>query len=680
MLEKIQKMINSLGPKEKVYEGDDGHTYLGSSYSSPIMSFYKGKSFDNTYPSISRVVNEFLKIRPYAIDANGKPLKNAHIIDVLYRPNQNMGGVDFREVLALMALVHRKVYILVSHSGSQITPDNITGFTFLTGVSEVSAEDGKRYYANGKVYTSNEVIEIFSGYDPYNLGRGYSPSVAVAKWAGLDDYIAAYEAGLFENGAVPAGQFVITATNPEKFRDIAETMQRKHRGSGRNNNVIYTYRAVEPTTGQPLQSQIEWIPFAQSNRDMSLEDIFNQVNQKIDSNFGVPASVRGVNKQNTYASVRVDQQVFIQYVVDPLALKLWSRFTFELNRLTGGLGYSITYDLEVPGVAEEEKIQAETETINLGIIERGLALGYSLDSIVDAFGLSVRYKLLKTDNSKPTIDNDKPEVDEGDEVQDAPEDLNNTKQKKSNEKPIATKTKNIITKFLNNQIENAIDNLDGSSKNEDDPDEENKKEFIKKMLAAAVIYMLVKGKISYKKGITLIVASGYSTEEATSYVVSNSFKKEYKKILKKLATSFAKDTNKSIQDVLSLARQEGLSKEQTAQKLREITKTDEWRIQRLAQTEVHRWTGLAGIDSMTQLMNETGVKIKKVWFTNPGHEPCEFCKAVQDKEALVNEPFFLKGDLIHGKDGGVYKNDFDDIDSANLHPHCKCSVRYEVVK
>lgn len=363
--------------------------------------FYKQNTYDNAYPSIKAIANSFLMIEPYTIDAEGTPVAS-NALDRVYTPNTSMSAADFREALAVMTLVHKKVYIRVHQSGTErITPSNITGFTFLESVFEIDVND-KRYYQlpTGEKLGTNEVMEL-KNINPFDLGQGYSPTEAARKWIQLDDYVATYQSGFFQNGAVPAGQFIITARTVSEFNDIVDKMQAMHRGAGKNNNVTYAHRAVD-STGKAQEANIEWVPFNTTNKDMALKDLFDQANKKIDSAYGVPASIRGVNSNNTYASVRVDEVIFTKYVVNPIAMKIWSKFTHELNRITGGLGVAFTYDLDIPEVADEEKVKAEAKNAELTLIARGLELGFTLETIVDSFKLNQAYKDLVPTSSTTT--------------------------------------------------------------------------------------------------------------------------------------------------------------------------------------------------------------------------------------------------------------------------------------
>lgn len=700
MFNNVRKMLK-LGARKKSYVTRDGRRYLGGGGSIPTaLSFYKGKTYDNAYPNITKIANAFMTIRPFAIDGNGKPVENVSALNAIYRPNQQMSAVDFREALMVMTLVHRKVYLAVWHYengeaviGKGATADNLAGFTFLEGVSEVVSSGAKKYLTAGATYDEAEVIEIYSGFDPYNLSRGYSPSVAANKWANLDDYIAAYEAGLFENGAVPAGQFIITAATIEDFNKQVDEMERRHRGSGRNNNVIYTHRPISDETGLPVEAQIQWIPFAQSNKDMNLESLFDQANKKLDSAYGVPDEIKGFLKNSNYASVAVAERVFLTYTVDPLALKIWTRFTFELNRITGGLGYAITYKIDIPNLADEDKVRAETRNIEGGIIRDMIAAGFSIDSIVDAFQLSNSYKLLRleTKPTAPVINNDKPEVDDGGEVDSAPDSIDNPSEKvalptKSHQCEHKHKSANpedqgvvddvaeVVRKYMQKQIDVAIEGE--ASKSAGDTEESDITLMVAEIMAVLTAYMLSKGQISYEQGLALLEANGIAINNTSRFVVNELTKAQYLVYLTNVARSYSDDTAASIRSVLARGQYEGWDKETLARSLRDIMNTDEWRVQRMARTEEHRCVGQSSVNAMQQLMHETGAKIYKVWHTNGAG--CEFCQAMNGKKELVTNSFLVRGDKLEGADGGMFLNDFADIDSANMHPNCGCYIQYEV--
>lgn len=397
---------------------------------------WKSNDYENAYPSITKINNKFMKIRPYAVNAKGERIDTpTAVINALYHPNILNSSVEFREALSLMYLVHRKTHILVWRKegnlilpGGKITPQNIGGFTFMEGVVCVRV-GGKNTYTvttdtGSQTYTDDEVITL-RGLDPYHINSGgFSATQSACKWTTIDDYIAQYQKGFFKNGAVPSGEFIITAPTATEFNDIVDKMQAKHRGASNNNNVVYTHRPTDQATGKPVQAQVEWVPFATTNRELSLKDLFEQANKKIDSAYGVPASIRGVGENNNFATARTDQQNFMENVVDPIALKIWTSFTHQLNRITGGLGVGIAYDIEIPALADEELVIEERGKVRDERAQAWLDKGYSISSI-KKYLESGDLEDLEVEEVKED-DEDDPDVDEGNEVKNSP-DPNNLK-------------------------------------------------------------------------------------------------------------------------------------------------------------------------------------------------------------------------------------------------------------
>ena len=717
-------MLNMSDKKQTPVGGVEANKSLSFSYrsnpyhGSVTWDWAKGMAFDNTYPSVSRIANAFMEIRPYAIDSNGKPIQQVPAVDKLYHPNRQMSSVDFRQALAVSALSHRTTYILVWHygeggevvaDGGDVTPDNIAGYTFLEDCT-VREVNGRKFYKSDSLkfeFSDREVIEISAGIDPYDLTAGYSPTQAVKKWANIDDYIASYEGGLFENDAVPAGQFIITAPTADAFNAIVDEMQAKHRGSGNNNNVQYIHRPISADTGTVLPAQIEWIPFSQPNKDMSLETIFKQVNDKIDSTFGVPASIRGVNDNNTYASVKVDERIFVRWTLRPFATKIWTRFTHELNRITGGLGVAITFDIEIPSIADEEKVDAERKKIEADIISQMTDKGYSLDSIVDAFEFSNAYKLLeKGADDEATIENDKPDVDTGDEVEDSPE-LAVTKSipthcthehdeiHKEADKTTLKELRRLLNDYLETSIDETVDSLQSASKeisavgleiydeNQDgvideqeiaqiqipQPSEERKYALQLALLALLYKRMLKSGEKRYQDtlvqfGIVLNVPA------LEHYAISDGAEKQYETIVNKIVNSFTDQITDTIRSAINITFEEGGDKQQLIKNVKNVYKTDQWRVERIARTEEHRADNFGQIDAVDVIQKATGREFGFKWRTTSGH-PCEFCQYMNGTVVATGEAFIPLGEKIQ-LDDAVYLNNYEDVLTPQAHPNCQC--------
>ena len=721
MFEKFKSMLNmSDKSKPPVGGGNQANKSLSFNYrSNPYhgsltWDWAKGMAFDNTYPSVSKIANAFMEIRPYAIDSNGKPLQQVKAVDKLYHPNQQMSSVDFRQALAVSALSHRTTYILVWHRGENgeavaggggVTPDNIAGYTFLEDCY-IKVVDGHKYYKSPSLkfeFSDREVIEISAGIDPNDLSAGYSPTQAVKKWANIDDYIASYEGGLFENDAVPSGQFVITAPSVEAFNAIVDEMQARHRGSGNNNNVQYIHRPISADTGAVLPAQIEWIPFSQSNKDMSLETIFKQVNDKIDSTFGVPASIRGVNDNNTYASVKVDERIFVRWTLKPFATKIWTRFTHELNRITGGLGYAITFDVEIPSIADEEKVDAERKKVEADIITQMLDRGYSLDSIVDAFEFSNAYKLLEMGaDDEATIENDKPDVDTGEEVEDSPEEAvtksvchHHDEIHKEADKNTLKELRRLLNDYLETSIDETVASLQSASKaisaigleiydeNGDgvideqevaqipipQPSEERKYALQVALLALLYARMLKSGEKRYQDTITQF-SIALNVPALEHYVISDGAEKQYETIVNKIVNSFTDQITDTIKGAIDLTIQQGGNKSDLIKNIKNVFESDQWRVERIVNTEEHRADNFGQIDAVDVLQKVTGREFGFKWRTTSGH-PCEFCQYMNGTVVATGEAFIPLGEKIQ-LDDAVYINNYEDILTPQAHPNCQC--------
>lgn len=412
----LKSAIKGVNAFPDIHRVNDGWHALSGSYTR-----FENDDYENVYGSASKIINRVADVSPYAINEKKERVLNAVALDKTFKPNQQMSGYDFREALFGKFIVLGEALVRVhTKNDDNATPDNIIGYTFLeNAVRTVSPVDGViTYTVNGKTFTDKEVIRIH-GFNPNSLLDKYSPTQAAKRWSGIDDYIADYQRGFFKNGAVPAGEFIITAASTQDYKDIKAGMQQAHRGAGKNNNVVYSYRPIDGN-GKAQNSQIEWIPFNSDNKSLDLGAIFEQVNSKIDSAFGVPASIRGVGENNNYATAQMDARNFVENTINPLLLKVWTSFTHELNRITGGLGYAIVYDLDIPSVSDDKKVQAETHQITLTTISNALQAGFDIKSVLEAIDAPESYQSLVSGYVAP-VQQDDPDVDMGNEVEDSPE-------------------------------------------------------------------------------------------------------------------------------------------------------------------------------------------------------------------------------------------------------------------
>lgn len=714
----LSRLFNRPEPKAFVGERDGSWDSLQTIPFGALatMKHYGNDSYENGYSPIQFIAKRFMKIRPFAIDNNGKPLDNQNVINVLSRPSQEMSGVQFRKSLAVMSLVHNKIYVLVwEKRGLQIPvpatdnirEENIAGFTILEGVQE-EVFDGKLQYRVGwggeqRVFTTGQVMSFYD-VNPFDLGRGYSPMQSVRKWIRIEDYIADYEAGLFENGAIPAGMFIITAPTETDYKDIVKNMKKHHKGAGKNNNVMYSYQSLDPSTGKPTQATVTWVPFNTDNRNLDLKTLFEQANSKVDAAFGVSAFLRGADDSAPNRSVaQTIERGFVENTLEPFVIEFWARFQHELNRITGGLGYGISYHVEIPNISEDEESEARTRTLNVSALTTLTTFGYTLDSSIDALGLPNNWKKLKVGTSAVTkIDNDKPDVDDGGEVETAPDNPQIKAQACSHDHtdPKAPKALTEAEQLFNAaelevpardllqaQIDRAIANLpqDGVEASvkaldgeDGEPTEAMKLLFLDEMMVLISSIMLVRGIQQWEDGKLLLTGAGISTAGLPQYNVTTDALARYRAYLETVFDSYTKDTTEAIRATLLRSRTDVLTRAQTEAQLRGLMNTDEWRVKRIGVSEANKSGSTAGVESMRKIAEETGADVEKTMQSNSG-SPCQFCATRLNVWFKVDEVMVPLGETITGINGGTFVNNWDNNDSHDLHANGRCVPIYRVV-
>jgi phage portal protein BeeE len=670
-----KKIWNFGEPKHShLLENVGWHTVSGSS-----LDYFARNDYENAYPSIRVIAQKFASIEPYTIDKTGESVES-NVLDRLYTPNNQMSAYDFREALAVMSLVHNKVYIRVHHRGVRINADSITGFTFLEGVREHIIDGRMEYWLpNGEKIGTDEVV-VLKSVNPYNLNDGFSPAFAARRWTSLDDLIADYQTGFFRNGAVPSGQFIITARTAKDFQDMANTLQEKHRGAGNNNNVVYVHRPTD-ALGKPTESQVEWVPFSTENKDLALKDIFAQAERKIDSVYGVPAEIRGFLSNSNYASVATAERVFVAYTLQPFALKVWQKFTHELNRITGGAGVAITFDLDMPVVADEEKVKAEAQSVVAGTIV-ALQQSFELDSIATYLKSGDPVDLIE----KPEV-LEKPEIlssDEADETPDQP--VDNTKPSAKSKamsdgdrEKYEDRLAKVVTDRLSAQIDKVESLVTSKAVSPDEPLEAEEDA----LLAAAMLAVLLasitdQGQLEHVANVSLVLQAGINTDSVSPFEMTGAQKAQYSAYVEKVARGYNVQTAERIQNILTVGREQKLSASEIRKQLRGLI-DETWRIERIARTEINKAGNEASLYSMENIAKETGATIEKVWEHSGSEEPCEFCRAYIGRSVPLREAFVPMNETIQGEDGGIRVNDFEPIEVGGMHANCHCRQTYRVV-
>lgn len=684
----MNPLLKKLFTKTKSHRTDSdlghsmGYTRVGD-------VFYAGRGthddYENVYGSVRPIASRFSNIHPYAIDKNGKTVENVPAVDALYRPNQQFGHTQFFDSIAVGVLTQPELYVLVWHRkgnavfpGGKITKDNIAGYTFIQGASKINTFGDITYQvtnSKGEVhtYTDKEVITITDSRRPGDLTTGYSPTQAAKKWIDIEDYIADYQQGFFVNGAVPAGQFIITAATKKEFEDIVDMLKQRNKGADKNNGVTYVSRPVDQNSNKPAAAQIEWVPFNTQNKDMELGTLFDNTNKAKDSAFGVPGLIRGADSTVNRATAQVIEKGFVVNKLNPFTNNVWSQWTHELNRITGGLGVAITYDLEIPSITDEEKIDAERKNLEAKLITEMTAAGYSLNSIVDAFELSNGYKLLVEKKEAAVIQNDQPEVDEGNEVDSSPDSRLVTRSVKSakavsDEDKLYTAAKKYMQAQVDRSVSEYLAETKATKQVEPEPTQQEIDAFVIAMMITIASILSLSGNAEYAVGAEL---AGLNLAELQGYTLTDASRAAYTDYLKRVGVSYGKDTAEAVRNVLAQADELGFTRPETEAALKNIMNTDEWRIKRLARSELNNSMNTGKLEGMKSLAKETNTSWEKT-IDHSGGMPCPLCRSQEGVWTDLGEPLWDLGASIDVEDDGVqiiYVNDWQSNLAQDYHPN-----------
>ena len=634
----------------------------------------KNGSYDNTYPSISRIADAIAEVQPIALDANGKEKPNAHLLEVLNHPNKEMCSTDFMEALAVMLLVHPKVHLLVWRNGANgeleaggsITEQNIAGLTFMEGVSERIVDGKSEYGINGKVFTEKEVISLSLAVNPYHLADGYSPSVASKKWATTDDYIAEYHNAQFRNNARPAGMLTIVADSAEEFNEAVDTIEAKFRGASNAGNTIYNMRPSQTLEGKPVPAKIEWTPFAQTNKDLTLEPVYNQANRKLESVFGVPEEVRGHLQNSNYASAEVADYIFSRRVIYPMLVKIYSKLTHELNRVTGGMGYALSFHYEVPMLTDTRKLQAEA-------LKTMIDAGFTIDSSVEALRLPESYKGLQKEQKVSKNDTaDKSElvaIVKSLDIEEPEEPPTFTRQKEDLVSPnllvaydhitrsiithIADEVSALIEANAEDNLEKQLDALEASLLRAFENDTEIQKDIqsIQTELDGLRQTHQIAQEVILTEQLGVEVSyTGTDIKTRVTEMVASDLRDSYKIMAHNLLNATA---------LIIYNHEPDDTENDISEELERLAERQHWRAVRFGFTEQQLVIGFVAQAMWEWAQKEYNFKGYKTWHISPlSPAPCEECIKTNGEQVRITEKF---------SNGAMY---------PPLHPNCYCYLTY----
>lgn len=345
--------------------------------------------YENVFAQVQPIINEMVMIRPFGVGRNGGELPMARTpeIALLDTPNDEMGWGEFAGAMFATWLTEDELDIHVHMENGKVK-----GYTILPPGSKVYTGQGEYYF---QVDTSDgierlyrdDVMTLRYSRSPKNLDKGVSPATAVRAWAQAEDVLAQYERAFIENGAIPASITFVRASSWEKFEQTRKELEHDLRGASNHGKTIYVWRQFNNDTGESLD-QVEVKTIQGNNSTLAIKELTDIINDHINKSFGVSNFILGDDSSAKYDNAELSDYQFIRRRVFPALMKFWNQFQFELDRVTGGLGYGIQFEIELPDLTERQKVQAEIDDIRVRNITNLINAGSMPADAVKALNLS----------------------------------------------------------------------------------------------------------------------------------------------------------------------------------------------------------------------------------------------------------------------------------------------------
>lgn len=354
---------------------------------SPMCSDY-----ENLFAQVRPLINEMKMVRPFAVNERGEKIKNrtkTPELNLLDFPNDEMGWAEFADLMFATWLTKDQLYIHVHFDEKR---RNVIGYTIIPSqaltwngyefVWTIKQPDGTEHEIR-----KDEVMTLRFSRSPDDPFHGISPATAARAWAQTDDLVAQYQRAFFENGAIPQTITFITASTRDKYEQTRYELESKLTGAKNHNKTVYAWRQMLPGNGATMD-QIEVKTIQAPNNTLAIKEIVDIVNDRLNKAVGVSNFILGDDSSAKYSNAELSQQQFIRNRVFPALMSFWSQFQFELDRITGGLGYAIQFELDIPELTERASVKAETSKKNAETLKALIEAGADPTSTVQALELS----------------------------------------------------------------------------------------------------------------------------------------------------------------------------------------------------------------------------------------------------------------------------------------------------
>ena len=595
---------------------------------SPMCSDY-----ENLFAQVRPLINEMKMVRPFAVNDKGEKIKNRNKtpeLNLLDYPNEEMGWAEFADLCFATWLTKDQLFIHVHKDkrdraiGYSIIPGSAYTWNGYEFVWNIIDKDGTEYELH-----RDEVMTLRFSRSPDDPFRGVSPATAARAWAQTDDLVAQYQRAFFENGAIPQTITFITASTREKYEQTRYELESKLRGAENHNKTVYAWRQMLPATGQ-MADQIEVKTIQAPNNTLAIKEIVEIINDRLNKSVGVSNFILGDDSSAKYSNAELSQQQFIRNRVFPALTTFWSQFQFELDRITGGLGYAIQFEIEIPELTERAKVKAETAKQNAETLTALIKAGADATSTVKALELPEAWL----------------QVAAGIQIKALAEQTSTTLSTGTRSQATQDKHANICQCFhdkieLKTESEKKIYQLLIDLANaiiEENPDI-TPEEVTDKMVAILEAEAKKGGNEAYEQIIALVqdeeIKKSLQQAAAEGYKLTAALQDRIKIRTAEIVRNYDKDVRTQMRSVLNNTR--GLTAKEIEERLREIVPT--YRARMIARTETVYAFKSAGLDNAQSQNEKYDLHLKAEWRCQGDGKTCDVCAAMNGQQVDLGQAY-----------------------------------------
>lgn len=641
---------------------------------SPLCSDY-----ENVFAQVQPLINDMKMVKPFGVGKNGGrlPITRTPELALLETPNDEMGWGEFAGAMFATWLTEDELNIHVHFDGRKVA-----GYSIIPPGGKIYLGNGDYYFQvnTGEGYETlsrEEVMTLRFSRSPKNLQKGISPATAVRAWAQAEDVLAQYERAYIENGAIPASITFIRASTLDKFNQARKELEHNLRGPRNHGKTVYVWRQFNNDTGESLD-QVEVKTIQGNNSTLAIKELTDIINDHLNKAFGVSNFILGDDSSAKYDNAELSDYQFIRRRVYPALTAFWDQFQFELDRVTGGIGYAISFELEMPDLTERRKVQAETTRIRVESLKTLVEAGAPPLAAVEALEMSEKWRpVARGIWNKVLADNMIDKQKSSQNVQHIP--LNKLTKTTASQRgdnhvfstcthasanthdalPEMNADERHIYEVLLSMAERILantPNIDIDGVIEEISEVLNRRAELGATDGAEKIASLLKDQavvFEIKKELSNLQLSGTLKDRIESRAAD-------------LVNSYGDETKRLMDDVL--ANSEGKSAAEIRKALREIMPT--WQAERIARTETVYAFQSGRLDEDKRIASKYGLKMKLKWHARPG--ACDVCAAMDGQTVNLGKAFAH----IQETDDGVVSwepskwNDNGQV--PNAHPNCRC--------